>query len=165
MPRERILLQRPDARHMTGRLEAIWIKRAHRGRMEPVSAAGVRAGFGLIGNADESSTRQVSILDQDGWEAAVRETGAAVDPIRRRANLLVRGVALAEARGRTLRIGACLFRIRGELRPCERMDEAQPGLRDALKKHWRGGVFAQALSDGEIAVGDEVAWGDDPVDA
>lgn len=147
---------------MTGRLEAIWIKRTHRGRMEPVSAAGVRAGSGLVGNADESSTRQVSILDQDAWEAAARETGAVVDPILRRANLLVRGLALAGTRGRTLRIGACLFRIRGELRPCERMDEARLGLQEALRKDGRGGVFAQALGDGEIAVGDEVAWSDEP---
>jgi MOSC domain-containing protein YiiM len=146
---------------MPGRLEAIWIKHAHRGRMDPVPSGSVHAGAGLVGNADRSSTRQVSIIDQNAWEAATRETGAEVDPIARRANLLVRGIALAETRGRVLRIGACRFRIRGELRPCERMDEAQPGLQAALKRDWRGGVFAQALDDGELAVGDDVEWVED----
>jgi MOSC domain-containing protein YiiM len=38
------------------------------------------------------------------------------------------------------------------------MDEALPGLRNAMRNNWGGGVFAQVLDDGEITVGDEVAW-------
>jgi MOSC domain-containing protein YiiM len=38
------------------------------------------------------------------------------------------------------------------------MDEALPGLRTALESDWAGGVFAEVLDDGVIAVGDEVAW-------
>ena len=40
------------------------------------------------------------------------------------------------------------------------MDEAQPGLRAALEADWRGGVYAEVLNDGEIAVGDTVEWDD-----
>jgi MOSC domain-containing protein YiiM len=40
------------------------------------------------------------------------------------------------------------------------MDEALWGLRRAMGVDWGGGVFAQVLDDGEIAVGDEVAWVD-----
>jgi MOSC domain-containing protein YiiM len=38
------------------------------------------------------------------------------------------------------------------------MDEARPGLREAMTRNWRGGVFAEVLDDGEIAVGDQVEW-------
>ena len=141
---------------MDGRLEAIWIKRAHRGPMDRVERAEVRAGRGLVGSADQRGRRQVTIVDSRAWEAAVAALGVSVDPSARRANLLVSGVPLARSRGRTLRIGTCEFRINGETRPCERMDEAQPGLRAALGPEWRAGVYAQVLHDGELAVGDPV---------
>jgi MOSC domain-containing protein YiiM len=38
------------------------------------------------------------------------------------------------------------------------MEEALPGLRSAMRLNWRGGVFAEVLDDGEISVGDHVAW-------
>jgi MOSC domain-containing protein YiiM len=96
---------------MAGRLESIWIKRAHRGPIDPVPRA-----------------------------------------------TLLSGVPLKESRLRVLLIGGCRLRILGETRPCERMDEALPGLRAAMESEWGGGAFAEALDDGEIAVGCEVAW-------
>ena len=141
-----------------GRLEAIWIKRAHRGPMDPAPRAAVVAGRGLVGNADQGRRRQVTIIEREAWERVMRETGGTADPSARRANLLVSGIALEETRDRVLRIGSVRVRIGGHTAPCERMDEAVPGLRGAMRPHWGGGAFAQVLDDGELAVGDVVRW-------
>lgn len=145
-----------------GRLVAIWRKRAHRGPMDPLPNATVVAGRGLAANVDRSRFRQITLLEHEAWQALMHETGGAAPPAARRANLLVEGIALAGTRGRVLRVGSVRLRIGGELRPCERMDEAVPGLQAAMRAGARGGVFAQALDDGPIAVGDPVAWDEPP---
>jgi MOSC domain-containing protein YiiM len=143
---------------VSGRLEAIWIKRAHRGPMDAVPAATLVAGQGLAGNADQGRRRQVTVIEREVWERLMRELHGGVAPSARRANLMISGLSLAGQRDRVLRIGACRVRILGETRPCERMDEALPGLREAMKIDWGGGSFGEVLDDGRIAVGAEVAW-------
>lgn len=145
---------------MAGRLEAIWLKRSHRGPMDPVNTARLIGGRGLAGNADQGGRRQVTLIEREVWERLMHELGGSISPSARRANLLLSGIGLAGTRDRLLRIGACRLLIAGETRPCERMDQALPGLRKAMERDWGGGVFAQVLDDGEIAVGDEVAWKD-----
>jgi len=142
----------------TGTLEAIWLKRAHRGPMDPVPAAAVALGTGLVGNADAGGRRQVTLIARERWTAVQRRLGVSLPDDTRRANFLVRGLDLAGSRGRVLQIGACRIRIHGETRPCERMDEAHPGLRAAMEPDWGGGAYGEVLDDGTIAVGDTVRW-------
>lgn len=141
-----------------GRLEAIWLKRAHRGPMDEVPEATLVAGKGLAGDVNTSRRRQVTIIEREVWEALTRELGVDAPPSGRRANLMVSGVRLPDTRGRVLRIGAVRLAIGGETTPCERMDEAAEGLRDLLRPNWGGGVFAQVLDDGIIAVGDAASF-------
>jgi MOSC domain-containing protein YiiM len=141
-----------------GRIEAIWLKRAHGGPMDAVESARLVAGRGLAGNADQGGRRQITLIERGVWEALVREIGVAVPPTARRANVMVSGVALRESRGRVLRLGGCRVRIAGETKPCELMDEAQRGLRAAMYDDWRGGAYGEVLDGGEIRVGDGAAW-------
>lgn len=143
---------------MSGRVEALWTKRAHRGVMDPRTEVTCVAGKGIAGNTCRSSTRQVTIIAREQWDAMMRELGGDIDPAARRANIMVSGVDLAASRGRVLRLGSVRVRIRGETRPCERMDEALPGLRAAMDPEWRGGAFGEMLDDGVLAVGDVVEW-------
>jgi len=147
---------RPDAGG--GRLEAIWIKRAHRGPMDAVREAHLVEGKGVDGSVDRSRRRQVTILSREAWEDCMAELEAELDPSTRRANLLVAGVDLEGTRNRVLRVGDARLLIGGEVTPCERMEEAFEGLQRTMRPHWRGGAFAQVLSGGQIQVGDPVQW-------
>ncbi|MYA33605.1 MAG: sulfurase [Gemmatimonadales bacterium] len=140
------------------RLEAIWLKPARKGDMEPVTEATLVAGKGLEGNVDRGGYRQVTLLDADAWETATREVGVDLAPDARRANLLVRGVDFSETANRVLRIAGCRIRIRGETLPCARMEDAAPGLKAALAPDWRGGAYGMVLEGGPLALGDAVAW-------
>ncbi len=143
---------------MAGRLEAIWIKRAKLGPMDPAEAAELVVGRGLVGNANRGGRRQVTIVDIDAWKRATTELGVAVKPVARRGNLLIRGVELANSRGKVLRVGPCRLEIGGETRPCERMDEACAGLQAALDPEWRAGAFSIVVEGGVIRPGDGVGW-------
>jgi MOSC domain-containing protein YiiM len=148
---------------MPGTLQRIWIKRAKLGPMDPVDVARLRTNRGLVGNANQGGRRQVTIIEAERWAEHVAAVGTAIDPSRRRANLLVRDCSLADSRGRVLRIGAVRLQIAGETKPCHQMDEVQQGLQAVMRPNWGGGAFAIVLDDGEIAVGDAVTW--EPVEA
>ena len=141
-----------------GEVAAIWIKRFKRGPMDPMEEATAVAGRGLAGNANQGGRRQVTIIDEAAWRDAEKELGAKVDPSKRRANVMLRGIDLERSHGRQLRLGQILVRIFNEVRPCERMDEAHPGLRAALRPHWRGGAFGEIVEGGTIRVGDRAEW-------
>jgi len=143
---------------LSGKLEAIWIKRGRRNAMDGKQSAKLIAGKGLENNADIGGKRQVTIISSESWRQMMSELRAEVAPSARRANLMVSGVDLRSTRGRSLKIGPCLLKVNGETRPCERMDEAFAGLRRAMDPDWRGGIYAEVVTDGYISVGDQVEW-------
>jgi MOSC domain-containing protein YiiM len=150
---------------LSGRLEAIWIKRMKRGPMDPADQATLVADRGIVGNADQGGRRQVTVIEQETWRTMMAELAADISPAARRANLMVSGISLRDARDRVLHVGGCRIRLLGETRPCEQMDDALPGLRRAMAHPWRGGAFGEVLDDGEIRVGDPVRLAPAPPDA
>jgi len=111
-------------------------------------------GRGVEGSADQGRARQVTIVEREVFDRVSDVVGEEVDPALRRANVLVSGVRLEGRRNQILHLGACRIRLVGETRPCHRMDEAVPGLRDALDGKWGGGAFGRVLTGGDVRVGD-----------
>ena len=150
------------ARSGPGRVERLWVKRAHRGAMDARDSIELVAGRGVEGSADRGGRRQVTIIEREVWESLMRELGSDAGPETRRANVLVSGIDLRASRGRVLRLGDTRIRIAGEVKPCERMEEAVPGLRALMYPEWKGGAFGQILDGGAVSVGDAVEW-EEPV--
>ena len=146
-------------------LTQIWIKRVHRGPMDPAASARVVAGRGIVDNANQGGKRQVTIVSSKNWEHVTAPLGATPDPRLRRANLLVSDIDFTDAHGKVLTIGSVRIRIYGETRPCEQMEAAVPGLKAAMSVPWGGGAFGEVLDDGEIAVGDVVRFEETPLHA
>ena len=147
---------------VVGVVEQLWLKRAKRGPMDPVTSARLRAQRGLVGNANQGGRRQITLLEAERWAEHLSAIGhdgdPSMGPARRRANVLVRGLPLVNSRGRVLRIGTVRVQIAGETKPCHQMDEVCPGLQAVMRPAWGGGAFAMILDDGEIAVGDAISW-------
>jgi MOSC domain-containing protein YiiM len=127
--------------------------------MEELDRTAISAQAGIASDyRGRPSRRQVTIVLAEDWTAAVAGLDPAAPWTIRRGNLLVEGVPNPRAAGGILAIGQIMFLITGETEPCFRMDEQLPGLQDALRPGWRGGLTVQVMSDGEIAVGDQVEW-------
>lgn len=126
--------------------------------MDSLSDARLVEGAGIEGNANQGGRRQVTVISAESWARVEEELGTRIDPSARRANLLIEGLDLQETRGRVLRVRPTRIHLLGETRPCPRMDEAHPGLMEALDPQWRGGAYGQVVDGGSIAVGDPVAW-------
>lgn len=140
---------------MIGRVLAIARRSRTRAPMETLNAATISVAAGVDGDhRGQLRRRQVTVITREGWEAACADLGQALPWTTRRANILVEGLALAEATGRTIRIGEVALRITGETDPCSRMEEQAPGLRQALTPDWRGGVTCDVAQGGEVAIGD-----------
>ena len=140
-----------------GHVERLWVKRAQRGPMDPVHEAHFIARRGIAGNADAGGRRQVTIISRERWRELTEALGE-VDPVLRRANVMVSGIELEGSRGRLLQVGAATVRVNGETRPCRALDFALEGLQKALDPHWGGGVYAEVIDGAVVRVDDVVRW-------
>lgn len=152
---------------MSGRLGGIARHDRPRGPIETLDHVSVTRELGVRGDLrgairpGKSGRRQISLIEAESWDAALADLKLSADQLLpwhvRRANLLVNGIRLPREAGKIIAIGKSLrIETTCECDPCSRMDQILPGLKLALMPDWRGGVLGRVLTDGEIAIGDEV---------
>ncbi|MFQ5719819.1 MAG: MOSC domain-containing protein [Acidobacteriota bacterium] len=141
-----------------GTLLDIAIHRAPRGEMIRLEEAWVTPAHGVADDFRGSpGWRQITVVSHADWEAVCGGLGTDLDWVIRRANLLIDGIELQRSTGQVLCIGEARLVVTGESRPCERMDAAHHGLREALSPQWRGGVCCRVAAAGRIRAGDTVS--------
>jgi len=151
----------------TGTLGGIARHARSRGPIELLDAVSVTVAGGVQGDfrgavkPGGKGRRQISLITAEGWAAAMADLKLHADQIlpwyERRANLLVSGLHLPREEGYVIAVGKSLrIMVTQECDPCSRMEELAAGLKGALMPDWRGGLLGRVLTDGTIAVGDEI---------
>ena len=138
-----------------GRVLGIARRHVKRGPMLLLEQAGISTAAGVDGDTrGKPGRRQVTVLSASAWVEACNLANTDQPWLARRANVLVDGLDLRFSEGAVLHLGDEIeLLVTGELEPCERMDEASPGLRSALAEDWRGGVSCRVQRGGTLAVG------------
>jgi MOSC domain-containing protein YiiM len=141
-----------------GRVEGIFIG-PERTLPEPVKRVHAVAGRGLEGNRyfyeQAPPGRALTLIAAEAIEAMAAETGVEITAAESRRNVLTRGIDLNALVGVRFTVGAveCLGVELCE--PCRTLESlTKPGVVRGLVH--RGGLNADILTDGEIAVGDPV---------
>ena len=132
--------------------------------MEELQEALIGETFGVEGDARGAKypRRQVTVLAREDFEAALLDLAGPAGPpelpwTARRANLLVEGLRLPRAKGAVIAVGSALLEVTAQTVPCERMNEAYPGLLKALYPVWRGGVTCRVSKGGIVKIGERVS--------
>ncbi|MGZ4431174.1 MAG: MOSC domain-containing protein [Gaiellales bacterium] len=145
---------------MPGRVEAIHISAVLSGRVQPVAAVRAIAGRGLEGDrypvGDEAAPGEaLTLIEAEALEALAAENGIVLAPGESRRQLTTRGIGLNDLVGREFTVGPVRCRGVELCEPCAHLASlTQPGVLRGLVR--RGGLRADILAGGEIAVGDEV---------
>jgi len=140
------------------RLLGIAVKQRRKGPVSLHEEALITVHAGIVGDwRGKPGKRQVTLMSLSNWRAACDELGVELPWQTRRANLLVDSLPLAHTTGSRIVLGEAVLEVTGETEPCERMEEAQPGLFQALASGWRGGVTCRVIANGVVRVGMEVA--------
>ncbi len=139
-----------------GRIEWIGLRPERREPLKIVEDVEIAMG-GLVGDRRNTPGKRAVTLIQ--WEhldviaALVRQTK--IDPAALRRNIAISGLNLMAVRNHGIRIGEAILSITGICAPCSRMEEVLGnGGYNAVRGH--GGVTAEVLTPGRIAVGSAV---------
>ena len=147
-----------------GTVELIALAAEAEGPMRAVSTAEAVEGRGLWGDRYERGAGTFASKGGRGYDLTLVEAealeelsakGVELAPIEARRNLVVRGIALDDLIGRRFRVGEveCFGQRRCE--PCSHLERlTRPGVLRGLVH--RGGLRADVLVGGKIAVGDAV---------
>ena len=145
---------------MAGRIEAIHVRPTHDAEATAAPRAHLRAGMGLEGDRYYAARgagpgEALTLIEAEALEALAAETGIRLSAADSRRQLLTRGVGLNDLVGREFSVGGVRCLGVELCEPCEHLQSlTQHGVLRGLVH--RGGLRADVLADGEIAVGDPV---------
>lgn len=134
---------------MPATVVALHLSQSRRAPLLAVERVNAVLESGLEGDrhAKPKSRRQVLLVEQE----VLDQFGLAPGAIREQ--VTVRGLDLGTlVLGARIRVGGAVLEAAGPCHPCERMEEIQPGLKQALVG--RRGRFVRVVAAGAIAVGD-----------
>jgi MOSC domain-containing protein YiiM len=137
--------------------------------MQPQTAVRALAGKGLEGDRyaagqgtysriARQAARHISLIGREAIQAANEELTqrglAPFEPVETRRNIIVEGYDVHKLIGQEFRIGHVRLRGSEPTRPCHIPSAVAGKIGFAEAFHNRGGVRAEVLSDGMIAIGD-----------
>jgi MOSC domain-containing protein YiiM len=146
-----------------GRVEAVYIAAESEAETAPVQRVSALAGRGLEGDRhfDKRSRRggaagkDLTLIEAEAIEGLRGDTGIELGLGEARRNVVTRGVRLNALVGRRFTVGDVECRGVELCEPCRHMERlTQPGVLRGLVG--RGGLRADIVNGGEIAVGDLV---------
>jgi MOSC domain-containing protein YiiM len=146
---------------VSGQVEAIFVAAESGDLPTPVERVRALAGRGLEGNryfwedGDAPSGQGFTLIAAEAMAAVANESDVSIEPAATRRNVLTRGIDVNDLVGKRFRIGDVECEGVELCEPCAHLESmTQPGVIKAFVH--RGGLNADILSDGEIAVGDPV---------
>ncbi len=151
---------------MTGSVEAIFIAAEAEGATLPVDEAQAVAGRGLEGDRyfagegtffeDRKQGQDITLIEGEAIEGLARDNGIALAPGAARRNVVTRGIGLNDLVGRRFTVGAVECVGQRLCDPCSHLEGlTEPGVLKGLVN--RGGLRADVVTGGRIAIGDSVS--------
>jgi MOSC domain-containing protein YiiM len=147
---------------MDGHVESIWTTPEGSAPMETVESVEARPG-GLVGDRYFEGTGyyspfdvcEVTLVAAEALETIREETGIDLTDGRHRRNIVTRGVDVHDLLGHRFSLGDAVLKGTRPRPPCAHVEEVadEDGVATALTEG-RGGVCADVVDPGEIAVGD-----------
>jgi hypothetical protein len=113
---------------------------------------------GIYNERDDLEPSDVTLIEVEALEAAVRDYGVDFGPGTHRRNITTRRVALNHLVGERFRVGEAVLEGTDLCDPCGYMESLadQPDAVTALEH--RGGLDARIVESGTMEIGDEVVW-------
>jgi len=150
---------------MPGTVEQIHIAAEPEAPVQSVESVVVRTGRGLEGDRNLAPTdgwaprgTAITLIEAEAIESVIAEHGIDMRNGRSRRQVTTRGIALNDLVGREFHVGAVRCRGYELCEPCRHLEGmTEPGVIKAFVH--RGGLRADVLEGGTIAVGDAVTAG------
>jgi MOSC domain-containing protein YiiM len=138
---------------MPGLVEAIHISAAESKLPDPVDAVDVTAD-GVVGDR-YGEARDLTLIEAEALEGLREDTGIELSAAESRRQVLTRGIRLNDLVGERFTVGGVECVGQELCEPCDHLQSlTQPGVLRGLVH--RGGLCAEVVSGGQIAVGDSV---------